>query len=97
MDDDLRAMLVALGPGGTRELAERALAHARAWSPVVDPGTPDLVGLQEAAIRLGVSRQTLGHWIAGRRGPGNFPRPLVQLSSGSVWDYRVIERWVQAV
>lgn len=89
VESDVRAMLMALGPGGTTELAERALAHG--ISAV--RASPELGGVSEVAALLGESRQTVGHWIAGRRGPGQFPDPIVEISAGKIWDLKTIREW----
>jgi hypothetical protein len=87
-------MLIALGPGGTTELAERALQYARTLTMRTIPvRRPEPGGLTEVAAELGVSRQTVGHWIAGRRGPGNFPEPRWSLAQGKVWELAEVREW----
>lgn len=93
-------MLVALGPGGTRELAERALAHAKASiGPTIDlareSATEELGGLAEVCTELGVTKRWLGHVIAGRRPvpPVLTPEPLVTLSATPVWDLADWREW----
>jgi predicted DNA-binding transcriptional regulator AlpA len=36
----------------------------------------DLVTIADMANRIGVSRETVNRYVAGRRGPGNFPPPI---------------------
>jgi predicted DNA-binding transcriptional regulator AlpA len=52
-----------------------------------------LVGVPEIARRLGVDQSTVYRW---RERP-DFPSPLEQLASGSVWDWADIEQWSREV
>ena len=96
---DRHQVLVALGPGGTTELAERVLVmlqeRDRACMASVETvlGRLELAGLAEVCAELGKSRQIVGHWIAGRRGPGDFPPPLVTLSATPVWALAQVRAW----
>jgi hypothetical protein len=102
MDEELHAMLVALGPGGTRELAERALAYHRERlaleSLFVEPVLGlSLGGTAEVCERLGVSKAWLGHVIAGRRPTPAVltPEPLVTLTATPVWDLADWDAWAE--
>ena len=90
-------MLEALGPGGTRELAERALAHARGLAPVTIgfEVERELGGTQEVCALLGVGKAWLGHVLAGRRPvpPVRTPEPLVTLAATPVWDLADWREW----
>jgi len=96
-------MLVALGPGGTRELAERALvvAHAYRDHAIQAAGTVlgrlELGGTAEVCERLGVSKAWLGHVIAGRRPTPAVltPEPLVTLTATPVWDLADWDVWAE--
>jgi len=96
-------MLVALGPGGTRELAERALEHVhhQVASIVGEIKTravfPTLGGTAEVCERLGVTKAWLGHVIAGRRPvpPVLTPEPLVTLTATPVWDLAQWDAWAE--
>lgn len=90
---DRHQVLVALGPGGTTELAERVLELLEAQARPA----PDPVGLAEVCAELGKSRQVVGHWVAGRRGPGGFPEPLKHLAATTLWDLSEVRRWGVAV
>jgi hypothetical protein len=85
-------VLVALGPGGTTELAERVLVLLESQT-APNPWPKRLGGLAEVCEELGATRQAVGHWIAGRRGPGNFPRPFLELSATPVWDLDAVASW----
>jgi hypothetical protein len=100
MDDELHAMLVALGPGGTRELAERALAFSNERLATeslftVTKMAVELGGTQEVCALLGVGKAWLGHVIAGRRPtpPVLAPEPLVTLAATPVWDLADWREW----
>jgi hypothetical protein len=101
-------VLIALGPGGTTELAERVLAlldaQTQAWFDATERTLTDLElgGLAEVSELLGKSPQSVGHWIAGRRHPGQssgapFPESLVTLSATPVWDLGAIREWAADV
>lgn len=103
MDERTRGMLMALGDGGTVEMATRALAHvdgkdvdlevANLRSRARVLAELELGGVTEVAGVLQVSRQTIGHWVAGRRpGPFAFPPPSWHLVSGPVWDMSLIRQ-----
>jgi len=54
----------------------------------------DLVGAQEIADRLEVSRpQTVHMW---HRRHGDFPAPVVELSMGYLWSWPDVEEWARA-
>jgi hypothetical protein len=106
---DIHEVLVALGPGGTTELAERVLAmlqdRDKACLESVETvlGRLELAGLAEVCAELGKSRQVVGHWIAGRRTPlpgavvHPFPEPVITLSATPVWDLVAVREWGRAV
>jgi hypothetical protein len=103
---DKHSILVALGPGGTTELAERVLELLAAQMAAVETvlGELELGGLAEVCELLGRSRQTVGHWAAGRRMPRmvhkvppRFPDPIVHLSATPVWDLATVRAWAADV
>ena len=82
-------MLVALGPGGTREMAERALSHAQAVG-----GAPDwsqLGGLFEVSKMLDRSRQAIHGWI--NTASARTPEPLFRIEAGPIYDLRHWREW----
>jgi hypothetical protein len=96
MDDEarVRAMLVALGPGGTRELAERALGWADAHSDA-GRGFDWLGGLAEVAALLDRSRPAVSNWM-GETSKIVTPPPLRRLMATPVWDLRQWREWGRA-
>ena len=52
---------------------------------------PDIVGLHEIALRLGVARTTAGSWV--RRESVGFPKPLARLAMGPVWEMSAVQHW----
>lgn len=55
------------------------------------PEPADLVGTPELAARAGVAEATVHSW---RRRHADFPKPIVRLASGPVWDWREVAAWV---
>lgn len=55
------------------------------------PEPTDLVGRSELAQRAGVALGTTDSW---RRRHADFPAPIVELSTGPVWDWREVAAWV---
>jgi predicted nucleic acid-binding protein len=51
----------------------------------------DLVSVAEVAERAGTSVNTVQSW---RRRHKGFPRPLVTLAAGPVWDWPTVEAWI---
>lgn len=58
--------------------------------------TPDpLVTATEIGERLGVTRQAVQAWIAGKRGQGGFPAPVVGLGSRvRLWRWVAVLAWL---
>lgn len=77
-------MLRALGAGGTVAEAERVLSVIENFS--------DMAGVAELAEDLGVSRQSICNWAAGRGGTG-FPAPLFKLRATPVWSRDAVRDW----
>lgn len=81
-------MLRALGAGSTVADAERVLVA------LSDVDWSDLGGVAELSHDLGVSRQTVCNWAAGRSGQG-FPKPLVKLRATPVWSRTTVKTWFE--
>lgn len=102
-EEDVQEALVALGPGGTRELAERALQYAAAREARLMLATQTVLerwefgGTAEVCERLGVSKQWLGHVLAGRRPTPAVltPEPLATLTATPVWDMADWDAWAE--
>src|SRR6187455_1519185 len=101
-EEDVREALVALGPGGTRELAERALQYAAAREARLTFAAESALvcefgGTAEVCERLGVSKQWLGHVLAGRRPTPAVltPEPLATLTATPVWDMANWDTWAE--
>lgn len=54
----------------------------------------DIVGTAELAEVLGVSKQAIGHWVAGRRRPG-MPKPIKVLRATAIWSLSEVRSWYQ--
>ena len=55
--------------------------------------TENLLGVAEVAALANVSKQAVSNW---RMRYDNFPRPLQNLQSGSVWEREKIEGWIKS-
>jgi len=97
MDEEarIRAMLVALGPGGTRELAERALGFMDAHGPGAGQDYAWMGGLAEVAALLDRSRPAVSNWM-GKDSKIVCPDPLARLLATPVWDLRHWREWGRA-
>lgn len=62
---------------------------------------PDLVSTSDIAQRVGMSRETVRLWVAGKRGPGGFPLAdgMVSATGASgaikVWRWAAVHQWLQ--
>lgn len=55
---------------------------------------PDLVSTSDVAQRVGLTRQAVGLYVSGARGPGTFPRPEGVVSNGQrVWRWAAVREW----
>jgi len=71
------------------ECVTKAGAHADRIEP--DP----LVNLSEIASRAGLTRAALTQYAKGQRGKGDFPAPVVKITSdSSLWDWSTVARWL---
>jgi hypothetical protein len=61
----------------------------------VDRVEPDpLVSLTDMATRAGLTRASLSHYSAGKRG-SHFPAPIARVTSESpLWDWATVARWM---
>ena len=56
----------------------------------------DLVSVTDIAQRIGVTRQAIGHYVAGTRGPGGFPRPDGVVGNGQrIWRWALVHEWLR--
>lgn len=56
----------------------------------------DLVSASDIAERIGVTRQAIGHYVAGTRGPGGFPRPDGVIGNGQrIWRWARVHEWLR--
>lgn len=55
----------------------------------------DLVSQAEMARRCGRSRQQVGQWVSGKRGPGTFPPPASGLGGTQpLWNWCEVSEWL---
>lgn len=55
----------------------------------------DLVSTSDIAERVGRTRQAVGQWVTGVRGPGGFPAPQGVVGDGiRVWDWASVHAWL---
>ena len=99
---------VETGPLGTRidfdreakSLAEAIATAVRDIEKVpglraVGVACDNMVALADIADRAGVSREAVRLWAVGRRGPGDFPSPVLITTGGeSIWDWEQVADWL---
>lgn len=59
---------------------------------LVDPA--DLAGIAELSSELGVPRQTICNWAAGRA-RADFPSPVKRLRATPVWSLDAVRAWYE--
>jgi predicted DNA-binding transcriptional regulator AlpA len=62
----------------------------------VDRVEPDpLVSLADIAARTGLTRAAITHYSKGQRGKGDFPSPVVKVTSDNpLWDWSSVAKWL---
>lgn len=58
-------------------------------------GFDELLTASAIADRVGRSRQNVHQWVAGARGPGDFPPPVSWVVGAQVWDWRDVSAWLR--
>lgn len=58
--------------------------------------TEDYVSLKEIAERTGRTVAAVDHWVTGRRGPGEFPKPPVPRQRVSLYSWAEVSMWLVA-
>lgn len=71
-----------------------AISDLEAVGMAVTGVTEDRVDVEDIAERAGVTTTAVRYWIAGSRGPGDFPRPRVERQRGSLWSWAEVSAWL---
>jgi hypothetical protein len=58
--------------------------------------TEDYVSLKEIAERTGRTVGAVDHWVTGRRGPADFPKPRVPRPRVSLYSWAEVSMWLVA-
>jgi hypothetical protein len=75
--------------------AIRDVAKAKVGAQILCVDKCDLVIQSEIARRINRSRQLVGQYISGERGPGNFPPPEFQLDDKApLWRWSDVSKWL---
>lgn len=75
--------------------ALRAVADANIGARVLRVDECDLVTQADIGRRIGRTRQLVYQYIMGLRGPGDFPPPACEISTGSpLWYWCEVARWL---
>ncbi len=62
---------------------------------VLSVDSRDLVSQADIARRIGRTRQMVGQYLSGRRGPGQFPAPVRDLTEGHpLWAWSEVSSWL---
>lgn len=75
--------------------AIRDVGRAQIGATVLCVDDGDLVSQAEIARRIKRTRQQVGQYVSGKRGPGNFPGPVQGVADGpSVWRWSEAASWL---
>lgn len=75
--------------------AIRDVRKSRVCRGVLRVDASNLVTQAEIARRLGRTRQSVGQYISGERGPGAFPPPACNVVDGQpLWQWCEVTRWL---
>lgn len=87
--------VTVLGEGPSFNVAARStVTQLQARGLCLTRLVPDLVTRSEIAARLGVTRQAVQNWTAGKR-QGDFPKAINPVGGG-VWFWRDVWEWATA-
>jgi hypothetical protein len=73
-----------------------AIADVEAAGMTVTGVTEDLVVAAEIAQRAKVTGAAVRYWMAGERGPGGFPEPVVARERASLYSWAQVSAWLSA-
>jgi hypothetical protein len=104
--DDAAIETGPLGAFADFDREATSLAHAIASAALDIDKVPGLravgvrcdsmLNLQAIADRAGVSREAVRLWATGKRGPGQFPAPVLVTTGGEqVWDWEQVAPWIE--
>jgi len=75
--------------------AIRDVGRAQIGASVLCVDGGDLVSQAEIARRIGRTRQQVGQYVSGKRGPGHFPPPARDLTEGHpLWEWCEVAYWL---
>lgn len=75
--------------------AIRDVRRARIGANVLCVDSCNLVSQADIARRINRTRQQVGQYVSGKRGPGNFPAPACDLSEGHpLWQWCEVSYWL---
>jgi hypothetical protein len=75
--------------------AIRAVLSAGIGADVLRVDQCDLVTQADIARKIGVSRQVVNNYIAGKRGPGAFPPPACNITDDApLWNWCEVAHWL---
>lgn len=75
--------------------AIRGVMKANIGATVLCVDDCNLVSQADIARRIGRSRQLVGQYVSGTRGPGNFPSPVCDLTDGHpLWQWCEVSFWL---
>jgi hypothetical protein len=55
----------------------------------------DLVNITDIAERVGVTREAVRHWSAGKRRAGQFPDPIDAPGGQKIWEWASVHAWLR--
>lgn len=72
---------------------DEVVAHIPEAAP--ESAYRDLVSTSDIAERIGVTREAVRHWSAGRRREGAFPPPVGVPGGSKIWEWSSIHAWLR--
>jgi len=97
LDNDLAVLTAGVQASTAVEAARIVMDSVHKTLPIATPveSHRDLVSVTDIGDRVGVTREAVRNWSAGKRGPGGFPVPVGSPSDYKVWEWSSVHAWLR--